>query len=178
MPVATPTVSGDSTPVVMGKVSGVYGIKGWVKVLSHTRPRDNLLDFDPWLIQGSSGWQPCRVLNSGQSGGALTVQLDLAATRDAAQLLVGKEVAVLRRQLPDLPQGQHYWSDLLGLRVVTSGGKELGLVTGLLETGANDVLEVVAEGNRLLIPFVPGVVVTNVDRGAGIIQVNWDPEYQ
>jgi len=166
------------TPVVVGKVSGVFGIKGWVKVLSHTRPRDNLLDFDPWLIHGADGWRSCRVLDSGHSGGALTVKLDAAQTRDAAQVLVGKEIAVQRSQLPRLPAGQYYWFELVGLRVVTATGREFGRVTGLLETGANDVLEVEGSGNRMLIPFVPGAVVESVDRGAGCIQVNWDPEYQ
>jgi 16S rRNA processing protein RimM len=165
-------------PVVVGKVSGVFGIKGWVKVLSHTRPRDNLLDFDPWLIHGTAGWQSCRVLDSGHSGGALTAKLDVADTRDAAQGLVGKEIGVHRSQLPQLPAGQYYWFDLVGLRVVTGAGREFGKVTGLLETGANDVLEVEAAGKRILIPFVPGAIVEKVDPGAGCIQVNWDPEYQ
>ena len=165
-------------PVVVGRVSGVFGIKGWVKVLSHTRPRDNLLDFDPWLIQGAAGWQPCRVMDSGHSGGALTAKLDVVETRDAAQVLVGKEIAVQRSQLPRLPAGQYYWFELMGLRVVTGTGREFGQVTGLLETGANDVLEVEGEGGRVLIPFVPGAVVEKVDRATGRIQVNWDPEYQ
>lgn len=178
MPAASPSTSGDQTPVVVGKVSGVFGIKGWVKVLSYTRPRENLLDFDPWLIHGDSGWQPCRLLNSGQSGGALTAQLDRTETRDAAQLLVGKEIAVQRCQLPQLPPGQYYWFDLVGLQVVTGSGRDFGRVTGLLETGANDVLEVKGAGKRLLIPFIPGAVVEKVDPMAGSIQVNWDPEYQ
>ena len=178
MSAAPPTVPGAQTPVVVGKVSGVFGIKGWVRVLSHTRPRDNLLEFDPWLIHAAAGWRPCRVVDSGHSGGALTVKLDLAETRDAAQVLVGQEIAVQRSQLPQLPAGQYYWFDLVGLRVITGSGVEFGHGTGLLETGANDVLEVEAVGKRLLIPFVPGAVVEKVDRTAGTIQVNWDPEYQ
>mgnify|MGYP001578537247 CR=1 FL=1 len=178
MPAVQANTANGETPVVVGKVSGVFGIKGWVKVLSHTRPRDNLLDFDPWLIHGATGWQPCRVLDSGHSGGALTAKLDLAGTRDAAQVLVGREIAVYRSQLPRLPPGQYYWFDLVGLRVVTGAGREFGRVTGLLETGANDVLDVRGADTRILIPFVPGAVVEKVDRGAGYILVNWDPEFQ
>jgi 16S rRNA processing protein RimM len=178
MSVVPANLSDGETPVVVGKVSGVFGIKGWVKVLSHTRPRDNLLEFDPWLIHGAAGWEPCRVVDSGHSGGALTAKLDVVETRDAAQMLVGKEIAVHRSQLPRLPSGQYYWFELVGLRVVTGAGREFGQVTGLLETGANDVLEVAGAGKRILIPFVPGAVVEKVDRIAGSIQVNWDPEYQ
>ncbi|OGT80947.1 MAG: 16S rRNA processing protein RimM, partial [Gammaproteobacteria bacterium RIFCSPLOWO2_02_FULL_61_13] len=103
---------------------------------------------------------------------------DVAETRDAAQVLVGKEIAVQRTQLPRLPAGQYYWFELVGLRVVTGNGREFGQVTGLLETGANDVLEVEGASGRMLIPFVPGAVVEKVDRIAGCIQVDWDPEYQ
>ena len=170
--------SDGETPVVVGKISGVFGVKGWVRVLSHTRPRDNLLEFDPWLIHGAAGWQPCRVMDSGHSGGALTAKLDVAETRDAAQVLVGKEIAVLRSQLPQPAPGQYYWFELVGLRVVTRAGREFGRVTGLLETGANDVLEVAGAGKRVLIPFVPGALVERVDLAAGCIQVNWDAEYQ
>lgn len=177
MPPASPSATGRDAPVVVGKVCGVHGIKGGLKVLSYTRPRENLLGFDPWLLQGASGWQPCRLLSSGSSGGALTVRLDLVDTRTAAQGLVGREIAVRRDQLPDLAAGQYYWFELVGLRVVTGSGKEFGQVTGLLETGANDVLEVEGAGKRLLIPFVPGPVVEKVDIVAGKIQVNWDPEY-
>ena len=170
--------SDGETPVVVGKVSGVFGVKGWVKVLSHTRPQDNLLEFDPWLVHGAAGWQPCRVMDSGRSGGTLTAKLDVAETRDAAQVLVGKEIAVHRSQLPQLAPGQYYWFELVGLRVVTRAGREFGQVTGLLETGANDVLEVEGAGKRMLIPFVTGAVVEKVDLVTGCIQVNWDPEYR
>lgn len=170
--------AGGGTVVVVGKISGVYGIKGWMKVHSYTRPRENLLEFEPWLIGRPGAWRPVRILDSGVSGGAITVQLDTVADRDAAQQLVGAEIAVERRQLADLPRGQYYWSDLVGLRVVNTAGTEFGRVNGLLETGANDVLDVQAPNGRLLIPFVPGHVVKSVDLAAGSILVDWDPEYQ
>jgi 16S rRNA processing protein RimM len=173
-----PGSTGGESLVVVGKISGVYGIKGWMKVLSYTRPRENLLEFEPWLIARGGAWRPVRVLDNGVSGGAITVRLDAVGDRDAARQLVGAEIAVDRRQLRDLPQGQYYWSDLVGLRVVTSAGRDFGRVTGLMETGANDVLEVQAPTGRMLIPFVPGHVIKGVDLAAGSILVDWDPEYQ
>lgn len=178
MPNLPPGSPGGESPVVVGKICGVYGIKGWVKILSYTRPRENLLEFDPWLIGSGITWRPARVLDRGVSGGAITVRLDAVADRTAARGLVGTEIAVERRQLPKLPPGQFYWSDLVGMRVVTGAGAEFGHVTGLMETGANDVLEVRAATGRILIPFVPGHVIKSVDVASGAIVVDWDPEYQ
>lgn len=174
----SPVMPGVSNPVVMGRVSGVHGIKGWVKIVSHTRPPENLLRFEPWMLRTGSGWQHCRVVEQGRSGGALTVRLDCVASRTEAQGLVGRDIAVERVQLPALPQGQYYWSDLVGMRVVTGTGRDFGRVSGLLETGANDVMEVTGTAGRFLIPFVAGRVVEDVDMVAGVIRVDWDPEYR
>ncbi|MBI1733326.1 MAG: 16S rRNA processing protein RimM [Gammaproteobacteria bacterium] len=173
-----PRAVATDAPVVVGKIRGIYGVRGWFKVFSYTRPRENLLRFDPWMIQGPSGWVPCRVVGSGRSGGELTVQLDLAQTRTGAQKWIGMEIAIRRDQLPRLPAGQYYWSDLVGLRVRSRSGVEFGRVTELLETGANDVLAVAGAMGRILIPFVPGRIVDSVDIAAGVILVDWDPEYR
>lgn len=164
--------------MVVGKVRGVHGVRGWFKVVSYTRPLENLLGFQSWMIRGASGWTPCQVLATGRSGGDLTVLLDLARSRTDAQPWIGSDIGVRREQLPRLPAGQHYWLELIGLKVRTAAGREFGTVTGLLETGANDVLEVEGNATRILIPYVPGRVVQKVDVAAGVIQVDWDPEYQ
>jgi 16S rRNA processing protein RimM len=165
------------TPVVVGRICGAFGTRGWVKVVSYTRPKGNLLEYRPWLLGGDAGWRSCQILDAGRSGSTLIVYLDAATTRTAAQGLVGLDIAIRRDQLPVLPAGQYYWSDLVGMRVVDIGGRAFGYVTGLIETGANDVLEVQGAPGRLLIPFVPGPIVDRVDMDAGEIRVRWDPEY-
>jgi len=86
------------------------------------------------------------------------------------------EIGVRRDQLPPAAPGEYYWHDLLGLDVVDLHGEALGRVDHLLETGANDVLVVQGERERL-IPFVPGKVVMRVDLEGGVIQVDWDKEF-
>lgn len=86
------------------------------------------------------------------------------------------EIGVRRDQLPDTAPGEYYWRDLIGLAVVTRQGEPLGKVDHLLETGANDVLVVAGERERL-IPFVPGPIVTQVDLQAGVIEVDWDKDF-
>jgi len=88
----------------------------------------------------------------------------------------GQEIAVRREQLPAAEEGEYYWVDLVGLRVETLDGSELGRVDHLMATGANDVLVVEGERQRL-IPFVTGHIVKDVDLDAGVIRVDWQADY-
>jgi 16S rRNA processing protein RimM len=90
--------------------------------------------------------------------------------------LTGCEIGITRDELPAAETGEYYWHDLQGLSVVTLAGESLGTVDHLIETGANDVLVVEGERERL-IPFVMGQVVVHVDLDKGEIQVDWDKEF-
>jgi 16S rRNA processing protein RimM len=162
--------------VVLGRVSGLYGVRGWVKVFSFTEPRDRILGYSPWLLRESGAWRE-RVVTAGRpQGKGLVAALEGVTDRDQARLLMGAEIAVRPEQLPELEEGEYYWRDLIGLQVATTAGADLGTVTGLLETGANDVLVVRGERERL-VPFLPGRVVTAVDLAAGTLTVDWDPDF-
>lgn len=96
--------------------------------------------------------------------------------RDQAMALAGLNVAVRRDQLAVLEQGEYYWSDLIGLKVFTRDGVDMGRVKALLETGAHDVLVVAGERERL-IPYAPPEIVKRVDLDAARIVVDWDPDF-
>ena len=96
--------------------------------------------------------------------------------RDAADALRGAELFVPRAALPPPAAGEYYWVDLEGLRVVNTQGADFGVVSHLFSTGANDVL--VARGDReRMIPFVTPDYVVSVDFEAGLVTVDWDPEF-
>jgi len=163
--------------VVLGQVVGVFGVKGWVKIRSDTQPYDNILHYVPWYLHQPEGWVSWRVIASRQQAKGLIVQLEGVSDRDAAATLVGCEIAVPREQLPVPAEGDYYWTDLIGLRVRNREGEALGTVTGLLETGANDVL-VVQEGDlQHLIPYVKGYYILQVDLAEGVIEVDWQRDY-
>jgi len=88
---------------------------------------------------------------------------------------VGAEIAVQRSQFPPLPAGEYYYADLPGLTVVNLAGATLGTAESFLETGANDVLVVQGERERL-IPLVPQVI-REVDLTQGVLRVDWDAEF-
>ncbi len=162
--------------LIVGRITGLYGVRGWVKILSHTEPRDNLLQFDHWLVGDDERWEPARPADGRSHGKGVVVRIEGYGDRDSAAALVGKAIAVERDQLPDLQDGDYYWTDLEGLQVRTRTGIDLGRVDHLLATGANDVLVVCGERERL-IPFVLGSVVTRVDLAEGWLEVDWDPEF-
>ena len=111
-----------------------------------------------------------------EQGKTLIARLPGLGDRDTARSLIDTEIAVYRDQLPEAANGEYYWSDLVGLSVVTVQGEELGTVERLIETGANDVLVVTGDRERL-VPFVVGRYVKSVDLGAGRIEVDWDPDF-
>jgi len=159
---------------VVGRVAGAWGIKGWVRVESFTEEPADILDYRPWLVEADGHWRAMRVAEYRAGRIPLVVRLEDVNDRDAARALTGTRIAVDPGTLPRLPEGTYYWKDLRGLRVVTVDGAELGRVRTLMETGANDVLIVDGERERL-IPWIPDVI-REVDLDGGLLRVNWHPD--
>jgi 16S rRNA processing protein RimM len=176
-------MSQENKPVVAGKLGAPYGIKGWLKVHSFTDDPEGIFDFSPWLIGQQGNWQAIEVTDWRRHNKSFIAKLANVEDRDQANLLTNYEIAIYESQLPDLPEGEFYWRDLIGLSVVTDKGYDLGKVDDLMETGSNDVLVVKAnakdafgQGERL-IPYLTDTVVLNVDLNEGIITVDWDPSF-
>jgi 16S rRNA processing protein RimM len=162
--------------LIVGRISGLFGVKGWVKIFSHTDPREKIVEYNPWYVRKGKGWQKMKVVQGQRHGKGVIVQLESCNDRDAASTLIGADIALHRDQLPHLQAGEYYWTDLEGLRVVTTQGKELGRVDHLIETGSNDVLVVKGDRERL-VPYIRDEVIVRVNLAEGIIEVDWDPEF-
>ncbi len=171
-----PVVAEDGSEwVIMGRISGLFGIQGWVKVYSHTSPLTNILDYSSWYLSHGDGWKEYQLQAGKAHGKGIIAQLQGYSDRDLASELVGADIAIPREQLPAAEDGSYYWKDLEGLLVRTTEGTDLGRVDHLLETGANDVMVVKGERERLL-PFIDQVIF-EVDLDGGVITVEWDPEF-
>lgn len=167
----------------MGEITAHYGVRGWVRLRSYTRPPEEILEFPRWTLvhrDGTGGGRPGRVVDHRLQKRGLVVKLEGFESRDEAEPLIGLQVCVPTEDFPVLPQGEYYWSQLVGLRVVNLAGEFLGTVDHLLETGANDVLVVKSRdgdaATERLIPWIPRVV-RDVDTEAGRLQVDWDPDF-
>ncbi|MCU7932195.1 MAG: ribosome maturation factor RimM [Candidatus Thiodiazotropha sp. (ex Codakia rugifera)] len=162
--------------IVMGRVSGLFGIRGWLKIYSHTSPREGIVGYKTWYLKQGGNWKQYKLTAGHSQGKGVVAQLHGISDPDQAAELVDCDIAIRREQLPRLEPDEYYWTDLQGLRVMNIEGVELGVVSHLFETGANDVMVVKGERERL-IPYTTGEAVQNVDLDAGILLVDWDPEF-
>lgn len=163
--------------IVAGKISGVFGVKGWVKVYSFTAPRENVLHYSPWVLRKGSELKNVAVLDGQLQGNAVIASLSDVTDRDQAASLLGYEILIDESLLPEPAEGEYYWRDLIGLKVENEQGIVLGVVDYLIETGANDVLIVKDGKTERLIPFLQGQFVKSIDLQAGLMIVDWDVDF-
>lgn len=169
--------AGADESVVVGRFNGPWGVQGWVKVFSHTRPAPAIFEYQPWII--GDGGEPVTVEQWRQAGPRLVARIAGISTPEQAAALGRQTIAVPRSVLPSPEPGEHYWHDLVGLEVVNLQDHSWGRVERLVETGAHDVLEVVdGEGRSVLIPFVAGEFIHQVDHDSGRITVDWPVEWE
>lgn len=159
----------------MGRVAAPFGVQGWVKIQPFTEEIDGLADFPRWWLGDGESWREIAVDACNAHGAVLAAKLEGCNDRDAAAALKGTQVAVPRDALPRTAKDEYYWSDLIGLAVVNLQGESLGKVSGLLETGAHDVL-VVRNGQERLIPFIAQYVI-EADIAGGQVRVDWGLDY-
>ncbi len=168
----------DADCIELGRLDGAWGAAGWVRVFSLTEPRENIFEYQPWRTDGEPGLLHVREWR--RQGPRLVARLDEVADRDRAEGLRGLKLFVERSRLPEPPSESYYWTDLIGLDVLDAAGCSLGRVTGLLDAGVHDVLEVQPESPgraAFLIPFVMSRFILRVDLSVGRIEVDWDPEW-
>ncbi|KOR31126.1 ribosome maturation factor RimM [Achromatium sp. WMS2] len=162
--------------LTIGHISGAFGVQGWVKLQSATEPDTSILDYQPWYIKNAAGLRSYTLLTGKRHSKGLVAKLTGCNDRDHALSLTGCTINIYRHQLSTLSDGEFYWTDLEGLQVQTLNNTVLGTVNHLFNTGANDVLVVIGERERL-IPFIWEQVVKTVDLAKRRLVVDWDPEF-
>lgn len=171
--------------VEVGKIVGAWGIKGGIKVHPYAADPQALFSSKRWfaLTPGpKTGADPeqalLRVVEAREQGENIVARVHDVDDRNAAEALKGTRLFVSRASFPTASDGEYYWVDLIGLRVVNRAGDELGEVREMLSTGAHSVLCVAAEGDseQRLIPFVDAYVDT-VDLAQRRIVVDWGLDY-
>lgn len=178
-------MSAKSNLVNVGRITAVFGIKGWVKVHSYTEPQENLFEYHPWFLKTAHGIKQVEIDDARPHGDAFVAHIVGVDDRNLAMEYTAVDIAIERDQLADLDEGEYYWDQLQGLSVYTQFNGErqrLGVVSKLFETGANDVLVVQGDARSIdqrerLVPYVPGQFVLSVNLEIGEILVDWDPEF-
>jgi 16S rRNA processing protein RimM len=163
-----------SALIQLGFVGAPFGVRGWIKLRSHTDPPERLLDHRNLCIGQGSARRTYRIEASGRSGGALTVKLAGVEDRDQAQALRGAQVCVPRSELPQREVKDFYRADLIGCEVVNLDGAGLGIVQHFIESPAQ-VLMVVRGEQEFWIPAVPQHL-RRIDLEARRVIVDWNAD--
>jgi 16S rRNA processing protein RimM len=161
-----------SALIELGVVGAPFGVRGWVKLRSHTDPPERILDHRDLQLGLGGAWRAFRIESSGRSGGQLTVKLNGIEDRDQAQALRGAPVCVPRSELPQREDRDFYRADLIGCEVVNLAGVRLGIVQYFVETPAH-ALMVVRGAQEYWVPAVPQHL-RRVDLRARQVVVDWN----
>lgn len=165
---------------VVGKFGSTYGIRGWLRVYSSTEKAESIFAYQPWFLKIKGQWQQVELETWKQHNHEFIAKLADIEDRETAQTLTNVEIGVDLSVFPELGDDDYYWHDLIGCEVINLKGYHLGKVSEMLETGANDVLVVKANGKdafgkqERLIPFLHKQVVKRVDLTTKTIEVDWD----
>lgn len=165
----------DDDLIDIGHILGVHGVRGQVKIYSNTSPRENIVTYSPWILEQAGDYKTCEVSGNRQ-GKNVIARLQGIINRDQALSLIGARILIKSHQLPMLGEGEFYWSQLIGLQVKSTDGSILGTIDQMMETGANDVMMVQGDRERL-IPFVMDEVIKKVDFDTNQIIVEWDANF-
>lgn len=143
--------------IITGKIIGVHGVRGEVKVFPLTDNARRFLSMKKCYLTGAKLENPVEttVVSARIDRGNVLLFLEGVADRDKAQTLHGRYIAVSRADAVKLPKGRYYTADLIGMTVTDDDHGELGKVTDCFEGGSGHILEIKRQGKKnLLIPFV------------------------
>ena len=162
--------------VIIGRFGRPHGLKGFVAVNSFTDPHDNILRYTDWHGLINQKWQPLTLGNIEINNKSILAKVEGYSAREQVAALTNIDIAIKRQQLPELKTNEFYWHQLLDMQVVNVRGVDLGQLVEIMSTGSNDVLVVMGK-KRHLIPYLPEVVVINIDEDKKIITVDWDEDF-
>lgn len=158
--------------ILIGKVSGCFGVKGWLKIFSYSSPRDNITSYKSWIIDG----RVFESVTSKKQGKLIVAKLDGIDDKDTALLMIGQKIEIDTQQLAQLDNDQFYWRDLIGVEVTNTSGIKFGKLQSILETGAHDVIFIKgAEKSQRerVIPYLMGDTIVEVDLKQNTMLVDW-----
>lgn len=165
--------------VILGRLGGPWGVKGWIKVESFTDPPEALLSYPVWHVaRPGGGWTEVKVTagRAHGSGRSVVVALEGIGSPEEARRWGLRDVAMPRSALPVPKPGEYYWEDLVGCRVGTTTGRSLGVVSHFLDFPGNPVMVAVEGSTEHWVPLVPRHLKT-VDLAGRQLTVDWDPEW-
>ncbi len=165
----------DEKKLLVGKINGFFGVQGWVKIFSYTKPRKNILKYQPWYFIDNETYKVIEITSGREQSKTIVAQVKGINNRDEAVQLIGKDLYINKDQLPELDNDAHYWHELIGFRVTNKNEVDLGIVDYLVDTGSNHVL-VIKGDTEHWIPYIEPFLVS-VNKHKKVISVDWDENF-
>lgn len=159
--------------VIIGKIVGVHGIKGYVKVHCEAESFSAFSPGHTVIVRDSKGAsRVMEIVDARPQGRKQLLLLKGISDRNLAETLPGSDLLVEKSSLPDLEPDTYYWSDIAGMSVISVDGRHIGTVTSLIETGSNDVYVIqTPDTGEILIPAIASVVL-EIDLSRKIMRVD------
>ena len=147
--------------IEVARIVKAHGLGGELKLLPYTGSAENLAQYDSfWIAQDGKMIGQFQVERLRAVNGAATIKLAGVDDRTAAEGLRDCALFILESQLPPPPAGQYYIRDIIGMRVISESGAELGTLNDILELPAHDVYQIIRNGREILVPAIAGVVLS------------------
>ena len=167
----------NNTTLVIGRIGGVYGVKGWLKIFSFTRPSKNIFSYSPWILEIDDIFHEINCEEFRKNGENYVVKILGVNNPEDASRYTNCDIAITEEQLPRLNDGEYYWRDLIAIKVINQNGDLLGKVSEIIETGANDVFVITNKNkgqHKILIPYVMGLFIRDIDLTTQTMNVDWE----
>ena len=171
----TPIPQSDEKKLLVGKINGFFGIKGWVKIFSYTEPRKNILSYQPWYIINNGNYEILEITDGREQSKTIVAHIKGIDNRDLSINLIGQDLYINQDQLPTLDDGKHYWYELDGFKVINQNQTNLGVVDYLVDTGSNNVIVTKGEKEHW-IPYIEPFLLS-IDKDNKEILVDWDEDF-
>lgn len=158
----------ENSRILIGKVSGCFGVKGWLKIFSYCEPRENISSYATWIVND----KVFESVESKRNGKLMVAKLKGIDDKDTALSLIGQKIEINKEQLHCLDNDKFYWHDLVGLEVTNKQGVKFGTIKSLLETGAHDVVIINGDRERI-VPYIMDQTILEVNIEKNSMLVDW-----
>jgi 16S rRNA processing protein RimM len=157
----------------IGKIVKSCGLRGRMKAVSYLESNDKLQDLNELYISyGNDTKGPFRLKGIRSRGKSFFLEIEGVESFQSAKALIGCQVLIPADKLEKLPEGEYYWRDMIGLKVVTEGGRILGVIDSIFPTGSNDVYVCSGGEREILLPGTADVIrKIDIDRGMMVVRL-------